>query len=68
MVLDDEATMRAEGYEQHRGKGGALRLSSVDISGRLRVSDPAALQRALFGGIGHGKAFGCGLLLVRPIG
>lgn len=68
MVLDDESTLRVEAYEQHRGKGGALRLSTVDFGGQLRVVDPAALRRALFGGIGHGKAFGCGLLLVRPIG
>ncbi len=67
MVLEDATSLRAEGYEQHRGKGGALRLSTVDFSGRLRVADPAALRQALFEGIGHGKAFGCGLLLVRPI-
>ena len=62
----DVESLRVEGYEQHRGKTGELRFSTVDISGHLRVLDPAALQRALFGGIGHAKAFGCGLLLVRP--
>ena len=64
----DEAALRVEGYEQHRGKGGTLRISTVDFSGRLQVVDPDALLRALFGGVGHAKAFGCGLLLVRPIG
>jgi CRISPR system Cascade subunit CasE len=68
IALDEPDSLRAEGYEQHRGKGGAIRLSTVDFSGRLRVLDPAALRPALFGGIGHGKAFGCGLLLLRPIG
>jgi CRISPR system Cascade subunit CasE len=66
--LHDEAALRVEGYEQHRGKGGALRVSTLDFSGRLRVVNPAAMQQALFSGIGHAKAFGCGLLLVRPIG
>lgn len=66
-ALQDEATLRVEGYEQHRGKGGALRVSTVDFSGHLRVVDPVTLQQALFSGIGHAKAFGCGLLLVRPV-
>ena len=67
-ALHDEASLCVEGYLQHRGKGGALRVSTLDFSGHLRVVDPAALQHALFNGIGHAKAFGCGLLLVRPIG
>lgn len=62
----DSASLRAEGYEQQRGKRGDLRISTVDFRGRLRVDDPKALQAALFGGVGHAKAFGCGLLLVRP--
>lgn len=64
----DGESLRAEGYEQHRGKGDALRYSSVDLSGHLRVADPNALRTALFEGVGHAKAFGCGLLLVRRIG
>jgi CRISPR system Cascade subunit CasE len=67
-VRVDDDTLRAEGYEQHRGKSGGLRFSTVDFSGTLEVHDPQALQRALFSGIGHAKAFGCGLLLIRPIG
>lgn len=66
-ALNEEAAPRVEGYEQHRGKGGALRVSTLDFSGRMRVVDSVALQKALFTGIGHAKAFGCGLLLVRPI-
>jgi CRISPR system Cascade subunit CasE len=68
ITADNPESVRAEGYELHRGKGGTLRLSTVDFSGRLRVLDPVALRRALFAGVGHGKAFGCGLLLLRPIG
>ena len=64
--------LNVEGYEQHRGKRGELRWSSVDFSGSLRVVDPAALRTALFSGVGHAKAhakaFGCGMLLIRPIG
>lgn len=67
-VQVDADTLRVDGYAQHRGKGGSLRFSSVDFSGQLQVRDPATLMRALFDGVGHAKAFGCGLLLVRPIG
>jgi CRISPR system Cascade subunit CasE len=61
----DIDSLRAEGYEQHRGKGGELRLSTVDFAGLLHVRDPEALRHALVAGVGHAKAFGCGLLLVR---
>ncbi len=59
-------SLRVDGYEQHRGKGGELRFTTVDFSGHFQVTAPPALQAALYGGIGHAKAFGCGLLLVRP--
>ena len=65
-VALDPATLRVEGYEQQRGKGGELRISTVDFSGHLQVIDADALRQALFVGVGHAKAFGCGLLLVRP--
>lgn len=67
-IAVDPTSLRIEGYEQHRGKQGELRLSSVDFSGKLQVVDADALRRALYGGVGHAKAFGCGLLLLRPIG
>lgn len=62
-------------YLRHRLKPGtgrerngkdAIFLSTLDFAGELTVTDPALFQQALFNGIGHGKAFGCGLLLVRP--
>lgn len=64
----DDASLSIDGYEQHRGKNGELRFSTVDFSGQLEVVDVGALRQALFGGVGHAKAFGCGLLLLRPIG
>lgn len=65
--LDGDA-LSADGYQQHQGKRGELRFSTVDFRGRLTVVDTAALHAALMGGVGHAKAFGCGLLLIRPIG
>jgi CRISPR system Cascade subunit CasE len=58
-----------DAYQQHREKaGGELCFSTVDFHGDLRVTDPAALQAALWAGIGRAKAFGCGLMLVRRLG
>ncbi|WP_372703564.1 type I-E CRISPR-associated protein Cas6/Cse3/CasE [Candidatus Accumulibacter contiguus] len=60
-----QESLLVEAYTQHAEKKGSLRFSSVDFSGVLRVTDAAAFSDALYGGIGHAKAFGCGLLLVR---
>lgn len=62
-----DGSLRADGYQQHRADGKGVRFSTVDLSGELEVLDPQALGAALRQGIGHGKAFGCGLLLVRPV-
>jgi CRISPR system Cascade subunit CasE len=64
----DADALRAEAYMQHRGKNDELRFSTVDLSGRLRVVNSEALGSALRDGIGHGKAFGCGLMMLRPVG
>ncbi|MCS6944992.1 MAG: type I-E CRISPR-associated protein Cas6/Cse3/CasE [Sutterellaceae bacterium] len=64
-VMDD---LRVDAYRQHRiartGQKPIL-LSTVDLSGTITVIDPERFTRALLFGIGRGKAFGCGLLLVR---
>lgn len=63
--------LRVDAYRQHRlarsGEKKEITLSTVDLSGTLRVVDPLPFEQALAGGIGHGKAFGCGLLLVRRV-
>lgn len=61
----DQHSLSVEAYQQHRGKKEALRFSTVDFSGTLTVVAPDAFAGALFDGVGHAKAFGCGLLLVR---
>jgi CRISPR system Cascade subunit CasE len=64
----DKEVLHVDGYLQHRMKiaGRDISLSTADFSGVLTVTDPDVFGRALLQGIGHGKAFGCGLLLVRP--
>ncbi|MGW5063011.1 type I-E CRISPR-associated protein Cas6/Cse3/CasE [Streptomyces sp. NPDC004096] len=42
-----------------------LRIVRAEIRGTLTVTDPDALVEAMAQGIGHGRAYGCGLLLSR---
>lgn len=61
----DEQSLSVDAYQQHRGKKETLRFSTVDFSGTLTVQDPTAFTGAICNGVGHAKAFGCGLMLVR---
>lgn len=55
-------------YQQHvqRRKGREIRFSSVDYEGVLTVIDPERFWRTLTEGIGHSRAFGCGMWMIRP--
>ena len=67
---DDGFQLVTSGYCQHflKKKGNTnIRFSSIDFSGLLTVTDPDKLTNVLFTGIGPAKAFGCGLLLVKPV-
>lgn len=65
----DADSLVVEAYEQQGERTDRkLQFTTVDFSGRLTVTDPAAFADALARGIGHAKAFGCGLLLVRRMG
>ncbi len=67
----EETAVRVDGYVRHRlparGKGKPIQLSTLDFTGVLEVTDPEAFTATLVQGIGPAKAFGCGLLLVRPL-
>lgn len=63
----DQQSLSVEAYQQHRGKKDVLRFSTVDFSGELTVLEPEVFLGTLFNGIGHAKAFGCGLLLIRRL-
>lgn len=69
-VIDD--SLRVDNYNRlaekapKRANGKAIQLSTVDFSGELEVENAGHFRMALIQGIGHAKAFGCGLLLVRP--
>ena len=68
----DPAACRIMAHTQlrlpRRAPQGQAVLSVLDTEGALTVRDTVALGTALGQGIGHGKAFGLGLLLLRPLG
>jgi CRISPR system Cascade subunit CasE len=45
----------------------SARFAVSDLSGLLEVNDPAAFAKKLIAGFGHAKAFGCGLMMIRPV-
>lgn len=49
------------------GRPRKVSLTVVDYDGALTVQDPDRLRQALTNGVGRGKAFGLGLLLLRPL-
>lgn len=63
----DESTVSVTAYQQHGGKRGQLRFSTVDLAGELVVTDAERFAATLANGIGRAKAFGCGLLVVRSV-
>lgn len=56
-----------DAYQQNKAGERDIRFSTVDFSGELLVTNPELFQQALFNGLGHAKAFGCGLMLVRRL-
>lgn len=67
----ERAHLRIGGYMRFRFErpgGKEMVLAALDFEGFLTVTDVDAFMRTLTGGIGRGKAFGFGLMLVRPAG
>lgn len=70
--LNDEVSeLRVDGYRRNRlagkdGRSGQAWFTSVDLAGKLVVCDREKFLAALHRGAGHAKAYGCGLLLIRP--
>jgi CRISPR system Cascade subunit CasE len=50
-----------------RRRTGTVTLNLAQFDGRLEVTDPDALRRALVTGIGPAKAYGCGLLTLARL-
>lgn len=59
-----------ESYCQHQVRRKNVRqpiqFSTVDYAGRLEVHDPSLFLQRLTAGFGKSRAFGCGLMLIKP--
>lgn len=69
--LIDRSLVEVSGYRQHslrRRDNPDIMFSSVDLSGALEVVDPDKFRSLLFRGIGRSRSFGCGMMMVRPLG
>ena len=51
------------GIERRRGRPAGF--STIDIGGRIEVTDPGLFLRELAHGFGSARAFGCGLMLIK---
>ena len=66
-------TAEISDYRQHRclkkiaNDRHYIRFSSVDFQGILRITDSERFLQQYAKGFGRAKAFGCGLMLIRPI-
>lgn len=49
-----------------KGRARVIQFSSVDYAGVLEVSDPTLFLQQLAQGYGKSRAFGCGLMLIKP--
>jgi CRISPR system Cascade subunit CasE len=66
-VEPDSLRVVPEGQEHfNRGREHGAH-ASVEFRGTLRVTDPAAFHRTFQTGLGSGKAFGFGLLVIAPV-
>jgi CRISPR system Cascade subunit CasE len=66
----DVDAFSAAGYRQHRVKrrgASPIVFATVEIEGVVTVTDPTAFRTAIEAGFGGARAFGCGLMLVRPV-
>lgn len=63
--------VRAEAHQKHSFEkprnGNRVTFVTMDLKGHLEVADPDTFRDSLMHGVGPTKAFGCGLLLVRPV-
>jgi len=62
-IREDDLKHLSKGNKQQTGK---LSLLSVDFHGTLQVIDPERFLQTILSGIGPGKAFGFGLLILSP--
>lgn len=65
-ILNVQELEQSHSYGKHsRDKGGSMYLDAYHYQGTLKITDPEQFILALREGIGPGKAYGLGMLMVR---
>lgn len=67
-ILDVSEQECVRSFGRHRQPDGAMYLDAYHYNGILRIQNEDAFRSALAGGIGAGKAYGMGMLLLRRLG
>lgn len=71
LLLDNDGLpiFNASSYQKHwlPEKGRHASFCSIDLSGQIRVENAEVFSHLLASGIGKSRAFGCGLMLIKPI-
>ncbi|MBT9549139.1 MAG: type I-E CRISPR-associated protein Cas6/Cse3/CasE [Candidatus Sericytochromatia bacterium] len=66
-----EKTIKIENYSKTKliqkniKKSNHITLSEIDLSGIIRISSPDLFLKRLYDGFGHGRSFGCGLMMIK---
>jgi len=66
----DDHELVISAYQQHlirKKESHHICFSSIDYNGILKVTDSKKFATALINGLGRSKAFGCGLMLIKPV-
>jgi CRISPR system Cascade subunit CasE len=61
--MDVVTSLRMTG---HRGQQ-RITIEAARFEGVVEVVDPDAMREAIVRGLGRGRAYGCGLLSVKPV-
>ena len=50
-----------------KNDGKKVTYNTIDLKGILQINHPGLFLKSLYQGIGKSRAFGCGMLLIRPV-
>lgn len=64
---EPDVIVHSRSTQTFRRGGSRVTLRIATYDGQLEVTDATALRRTLVRGLGHAKAYGCGLLTLAPL-
>src|SRR5690606_4145740 len=67
LMVDRRTDLAFDRRDPHTASRGRVTLRTARFEGSLRITDAELFRETLTGGLGRGKAYGCGLLTVARI-